>query len=251
MRIENRVESLEPKRKIAYFENLRAAATIAVVFLHITMTQVANYSAEELGVRNYIIFNDCYILVKWAVPCFIMISGALLLNPERNVTYSKIARYIKRMMGVLLTFGIGFAFLEMVFTEKNITISMVPRAFLNTFQGQSWSHMWYIYMLIGLYLVTIPLRYITAKVSMRELEGILLVLITGVFLIPSINTVFGVSLETYMLVSEYVVWYLLGYYLSVTERKIAKFAIPAALISGGVWFMSRPLRYCAHLSVSH
>ena len=195
------------------------------------MTLVANYSANEIGVLNYVIFNDCYILVKWAVPCFIMISGALLLNPERHVGYSKITKYIKRMVGVLLTFGVAYAFMELVFSEKSISIGMPVRAFFNTLQGKSWSHMWYIYMLIGLYLITIPLRYIVERVSNRELETIVLTLSIGVFLIPSINTILGISLENYMLISEYIVWYLLGYYLSVSERRMLKYAVPGAIVS--------------------
>jgi surface polysaccharide O-acyltransferase-like enzyme len=218
--------------KKSYIETLRAIATLAVVFLHINMTLVANYSANEIGVLNYVIFNDCYILVKWAVPCFIMISGALLLNPERHVGYSKIAKYIKRMVGVLLTFGVAYAFMELVFSEKSISIGMVVRALFYTLQGKSWSHMWYIYMLIGLYLITVPLRYIVERVSNHELEMIVLTLSIGVFLIPSINTILGISLENYMLISEYIVWYLLGYYLSVSERRMLKYAVPGAIVSG-------------------
>ena len=217
--------------KKSYIETLRAIATLAVVFLHINMTLVANYSANEIGVLNYVIFNDCYILVKWAVPCFIMISGALLLNPERHVGYSKITKYIKRMVGVLLTFGVAYAFMELVFSEKSISIGMPVRAFFNTLRGKSWSHMWYIYMLIGLYLITVPLRYIVERVSNRELETIVLTLSIGVFLIPSINTILGISLENYMLISEYIVWYLLGYYVSVSERKLLKYAVPGAIVS--------------------
>ncbi len=217
--------------KKSYIETLRAIATLAVVFLHINMTLVANYSANEIGVLNYVIFNDYYILVKWAVPCFIMISGALLLNPERHVGYCKIAKYIKRMAGVLLTFGVAYAFMELVFSEKSVSIGMVVRAFFNTLQGKSWSHMWYIYMLIGLYLITVPLRYIVERVSNQELEMIVLTLSIGVFLIPSINTILGISLENYMLISEYIVWYLLGYYLSVSERRMLKYAVPGAIVS--------------------
>lgn len=91
--------------------------------------------------------------------------------------------------------------------------------------------MWYIYMLIGLYLITVPLRYIVERVSNRELETIVLTLSIGVFLIPSINTILGISLENYMLISEYIVWYLLGYYVSVSERKLLKYAVPGAIVS--------------------
>ncbi|WP_298048385.1 acyltransferase [uncultured Bacteroides sp.] len=213
-------------------ENLRALATLAVVFLHINMTLVANYSAEEIGIYNYTVFNDCYVLVKWAVPCFIMITGSLLLDPNRNVDYRKILNYVKRMVLILLIFGSIYAAMELVFTERKISISVFYESIGRVLQGQSWSHMWYIYMLIGLYLVTIPLRYIIEKIQYKELEGLVAVMMVGLFLIPSINTLWNLSLENYMLISEYIAWYVIGYYLSITDRKFTRIAIPSLFLVG-------------------
>lgn len=86
-------------------------------------------------------------------------------------------------------------------------------------------------MLIGLYLITVPLRYMLEKIPVNELEISIFVLIIGLFLIPSINTMFGVSLENYMLISEYVLYYILGYYLSITKRELEKFAVLGAGVS--------------------
>lgn len=233
MRKANTVETPANMRgnKEAYIELLRAVATIAVFFLHINMTLVANYSIDEIGVWSYAIFNDCYIMVKWAVPCFIMISGALLLNPSRNVTYEKIKKYIIRMALVLLTFGVFYAFTELFFETRRISITIVLKSVLNMLQGQSWSHMWYVYMLIGLYLITMPLRYVMDKVTEKELEGMVIGLALGLFIVPSINTVFSLKLENYMLISEYIGWYVIGYYLSVTKKNWVKLAIPIAIVS--------------------
>lgn len=211
---------MERKEKKIYIEILRMAATLAVVFLHINMTLVENFTAEELGVFNYAVFNDCYICVKWAVPCFIMISGALLLDPAREMNWKKIGKYVLRMVVVLLTFGIGYALMELVFTKKGFSIEMLFQAVANTAQGASWSHMWYIYMLIGLYLFTLPLKAVTEKLSGKALEILMIILVIGGFVIPSINTVAGLKLQSFMLVNEYIIWYLLGYYLSVTKRKL-------------------------------
>ena len=216
--------------KKAYIEVLRSLATIAVVFLHIVMTLVANYTAEEIGVYNYAIFNDCSMLVKWAVPCFIMITGSLLLNPAKEVSEDKIKKYILRMALVLATFGVAYALMELVFTEKTFNVIFVLRAFINTLEGKSWSHMWYVYLLIGLYLITIPLRKIVANCNQNELERMLALLVIGNFVIPSINGVFGSKFETYMLVSEYITYYLAGYYISITNRRISSLKVLIALV---------------------
>lgn len=147
MKIENNTVPVSGGGQIkeVWIEYLRAAATLAVVFLHVNMGLVANYSQEELGPFNYIIFNDFYITVKWAVPCFIMISGALLLNPNRPVTWKKIKKYIVRMILVLCSFGYIFSLMELIFSSGTVSLKMVLHAALNVIQGDSWSHMWYIY----------------------------------------------------------------------------------------------------------
>lgn len=226
----NKISNVSGGKK-SYIEFLRVIATFAVVFIHIVMTLVQNYSVQDLGVFNYVVFNDCYILVKWAVPCFIMISGALLLNPSKSIDLKKIWKYIFRMIGVLLTFGIVYSLIELVFEAKEFSFFMLFKAILNTAQGKSWSHMWYIYTLIGLYILTIPLKYVVEKCSEKGLEILVLVLIVGNFIIPTINSIFAIKIENYMLISEYVVYYLLGYYLSVTKRKFNYTAILLLIFS--------------------
>ena len=49
---------MEKKEKKVYIEILRMAATFAVVFLHINMTLVENYTSDELGFFNFAVFND-------------------------------------------------------------------------------------------------------------------------------------------------------------------------------------------------
>lgn len=217
--------------KKAYIEILRCLATIAVVFLHIVMTLVANCTIDEIGVYNYAIFNDCYMLVKWAVPCFIMITGSLLLNPEKNISEDKIKKYIVRMVLVLATFGVIYALMELVFSEKTFRVIFIFHAVINTLQGKSWSHMWYVYLLIGLYLMTIPLRKIVVSCTQNEIERILALLVVGNFVIPSINYAFGMKFETYMLVSEYITYYLAGYYISITHRRISQKKIALILVA--------------------
>lgn len=217
--------------KKVYIEVLRGLATIAVVFLHVVMTLVANYSVEEIGVYNYAIFNDCYMLVKWAVPCFIMITGALLLNPKKELNEKKIKKYIVRMIMVLATFGVAYALMELIFNAKTFSVRFILKAIINTLEGKSWSHMWYIYLLIGLYLLTLPLRKIIANCTTREMKRIIIMLIVGNFLIPSINSVMGTEFETYMLVSEYITYYLVGYYITADNFRFSTLKVLFVLVS--------------------
>lgn len=207
------------KEKITYLEHMRVLATLAVVMIHIVMTLNNNYTIADIGTFNYTVFSDCYMLVKWAVPCFLMISGTLLLNPKKEIDVSKIKSYIGRMFLVLVTFGFGYALMELVFNEKTISIKMILDALLNTAQRNSWDHMWYIYVLIGLYILTIPIKCFINNQPRKNLKLLLAVLIVGNFVIPTLNTIFNISLDDYMIFNQYVTYYILGYYLSTCDEK--------------------------------
>lgn len=220
------------KEKISYIEYIRVFAAVAVVFLHIVMTLPNNYTVEELGVFNYAVFSGCYMFVKWAVPCFIMVTGALLLNPEKEIDIKKTAGYILRMLKVLLTFGVVYALMELVFSEKTVNIMMLPKAILNTMEGKTWDHMWYIYALIPIYIIMLPLKDFIRAQNRSTLRIFIIALIIGNFAIPTINTICGTNIKILTPFGDYITYFLIGYYISTIPKEslICKKSI---LISGG------------------
>ena len=115
---------MKKEKKIEWITSLRAIACLAVVMIHVIEGWI---KAENVKIINNIIYTgggvinrnrwllDCVIfrtIIRFAVPCFIMITGCLLLNPKRNVTVDKIKIYLKRILLVLATFGFAFAFIE-------------------------------------------------------------------------------------------------------------------------------------------
>ena len=145
------------RKRIDYIDWLRIISALAVIGIHITMTQPNNYSVQEIGKDNYIILTCVYTLIQWAVPVFLMISGNLLLHSNK-ITFAKIKKMTIRMGTVLILFGSAFALLEQVFERKTLKIGMLPNSILLTLQQKSWSHLWYLYVLIGIYLILIPLK---------------------------------------------------------------------------------------------
>lgn len=220
--------------KLAYIEYIRVSAALAVVFLHIVITLNNNYIVEELGVFNYTIFSDCYILVKWAVPCFIMVSGALLLNPSKQISIRRMRKYICRMLLVLLTFGVVYALMELVFTEKTIDARILGRAFLNMAEGNSWSHIWYIYALIPIYIIMMPLKDFIRAQNRKSIAIFIAVLFIGNFLIPTVNTLCGTELKTFMPINEYVTYFIIGYYISSIPKDSKLFQRLIYIVGGSI-----------------
>mgnify|MGYP003256142155 CR=1 FL=1 len=200
-------------KKIEFFEWARAFGALAVILLHLFSSQLDNYSVSVIGEWRAVAYTTIQIaFTRWAVPVFLMISGALLLNKSKTLPYKKIWSYILRMLLVLLIFGYAFCITELVFHEKTVSVSIILTAFLNLLQGDSWSHMWYIYALIGLYILTPPLKAFVNASTKRELGIALIVLFIISSLIPTINTAAQIELTTFIELPVYVFYYLFGYY---------------------------------------
>lgn len=225
------------RKRIVYIDWLRIISALAVIGIHITMTQPNNYSVQEIGRDNYIVLTCVYTLIQWAVPVFLMISGNLLLHSNK-LTFAKVKKMTIRMGTVLLLFGSVFALLESIFERKTLEIEMIPNSVLLVLQQKSWSHLWYLYILIGIYLILIPLKKFIDNSRNREICIFTIILIIGNFVIPTINIAFGTKIENYMLFTQYVTYVLLGYIiggLHAEDNGREKSVIDTVTNRGEIW----------------
>ena len=130
------------------------------------------------------------------------------------------------MLLVLISFGTFYSFLEIFFEVRTINFSIILKSVLNTIQGKTWDHMWYIYMLIGLYIVTPALRIVINNSNLNNIFEMIVVLVIGTTLIPTINNIFDLKIENFMLISNAIILYyiilqdIILYYL--IRQKIAR-----------------------------
>ena len=73
-------------QRIIYLDLLRVLATIGVIVIHVCGRGF--YGSLFTSSWYYAVFY--HSLVRWCVPVFFMISGALFLNPKKTVTYKEI-----------------------------------------------------------------------------------------------------------------------------------------------------------------
>ena len=153
--------------------------------------------------------------LMWAVPCFIMVTGALLLPAEKEITYRTLFRkYIARMLKVIVVFGLAFVALEMLFNPDRRSLSYFLSGVYKIFTGDTWAHMWYIYCLIGLYLLLPAYKKIAANAEERDIRYLLIVYAFFEALLPLLD-IGDIRCGFYIHVSSiYPFWLFLGYYLS-------------------------------------
>lgn len=203
----------------SFLDILRVLATCAVVLLH-TISGVKDNTDMSLYPAQQRVFLSVLDLVTWSVPVFIMISGYLFLNPVRQFTMKQmLVKYCRRIVLALLLFGVPYACMELVITERSITIQMMGRAVLMVLQGKSWSHMWYLYLILLLYLLTPLIKWLLQKVARVWVYVVMAVLLIGSSILPWTNQYLGTKLLVLPDISIYFFYYLCGFLMASKSEK--------------------------------
>lgn len=205
--------SSSSRARLACFEWARAFGCVAIVALHVytMLWDVAGRSTFG-PLRAFLEGSFVLVIGRWAVPVFLMISGALLLNPKRQVGWDRIGRYVQRMLFVLATFGLLFCLIESVVTHGGLSLTVVGEALLNLVTARSWGHLWYVYALLGLYLLTPLLRKLTGSGNRRLLEYVLLALYVLVLGTLTVLHVMDRTVDLPVNLLPALFYYLLGWY---------------------------------------
>lgn len=135
----------------ANIDLLRTISAAAVVILHTAVAPIGNCNSAVPFLTNRIL-TIVHSLTLWAVPVFFIITGyCLLLKPECDYKYC--FRHILRFVAVLFTVGLFYALSEEVYSARTVNAAIVLNALRNVIAGRLWDHMWFIYAIIGIYLV--------------------------------------------------------------------------------------------------
>lgn len=209
-------------KKILYLSYLRAVACISIIILHTVDVAVILYQDQITNGERIASLSVVYCMM-WAVPCFVMVTGTLLLNKERTVTIKDVFRkYILRILIALIAFSLIFALFDMLMNREGFGIAFLTRGFLNALTGNGWAHMWYLYLLIGLYLLLIFYRAAANHVSDAEYRFLLIVYVVFLSLLPLLN-MWNAKAGFYIHVSTIYPFYLFaGYAIAEGKLKIQK-----------------------------
>lgn len=209
---------IKVKERQHFLDILRVMATCAVVLLH-TVTGVMDNADMSLYPLEQKIFLAVRDLACWCVPVFLLISGYLFLNPGRELTFGQVIhKYCKRVLLALFLFGIPYALIEMAATEGSLRRSMIRQSIVRVLRGESWSHMWYLYLIFFLYLLTPAIRWGLKRLPKAAVYGILAVLFVCSSILPFFKALWGLSLWTLPGDSIYLFYYLCGYLFACREK---------------------------------
>lgn len=208
---------MRTENRTPYFDYLRVFASFAIMILHIS---AYNWYRLDVNSFEWQVLNFFDSIVRWGVPVFVMISGALFL--DREIPVKKIySKYIFRMVTAFVAWAIVYMyFLDGSIAEK---VSLL-------ICGQY--HMWFIFMIIGLYMCIPIIKPVTQ--DGKRMKYYILLAFLFAFLIPQMVMLaddFGgevvaqrmaeisadVSNMNMQLVFGYASYFILGYYLHKTD----------------------------------
>lgn len=206
-----------------FLDVLRVLATCAVVLMHV-LTGATDVTDASIMPEYRSLLLSVMDLVTWCVPIFLLISGYLFLNPERTLTYPvMIKKYCRRIALAILLFGVPYAASELVVAERTFRIRMIPEALKMTLTGHTWSHMWYLYLILFLYLITPLLKKVLRVLPVWGVAAVMAVIFLGSSVAPFLNKVLDVnSIPVLPDGGVYFLYYLCGYLFAVREVCVDK-----------------------------
>lgn len=225
---------MSPSRDTA-IDSLRTVACLLVVLLHVAATYVEEFiRIPDLSVAFWIA-NVVDSFTRVSVPLFVMISGRYLLaNREAaGVFYRKRLSYILTLVVVWTLIYAVYSMIQLrYYLPQQSWQEHLYRILRVTLMGKPYYHLWYLFMLPGLYLVTPVLAPFVQAASVR-VQVLLVVLAFGV----------GVYIDFFehpILAPYPVFWFLeyLGYYLAGYVLRVHTVRVYPGLLVGTFIVMS-------------
>ena len=205
------------KTRIEYFDYLRIIAAFTVMLLHIS-TQFLD--SLEITTYEWNVFNIFSSITRWAVPVFAMISGALFLDPEHD-TKKLFSKNLLRLVSAFLFWSTIYAAIGAIQNQRSFFVFVG-----DIIQGHY--HMWFIFMMIGMYLIVPLLRKFTE--TMESTKYFLMIALAFTFVLPHFfdflylisPTAWQYSYPIYdnflhHLTQGYSSYFVLGYFLSKVD----------------------------------
>lgn len=219
-------EVSKPRDRVLSFDVIRIVAVLAVVMIHSAATFIA-YPPQSV---EFIMANIFDGISRIGVPLFVMISGALMLDENKNLPIKTMLKYALKIFILLCIWSLLYAVVYQIITPLSENKQVSVSAFFNAFVYGHY-HLWYLYMLIGLYLITPILRAFVKKSNEKIVFYFIVLAAIFQFAIPLVNVLINEATQTSNLllnfsnkfkmgyVGQYTAYYLLGWYLTNVSIK--------------------------------
>ena len=148
---------------------IRTVAIVFVILLHASIEPNLNVDfMSPQGVQLWWSADVYGSVARMAVPLFIMLTGALLLQPEK--ANEPLGVFFKKRWNRI---GVPIFFWAIVFYAWDFYVkkqTFTPTVIIQDALAGPYVHFWYVYLLVGLYLLTPVLRVVVAHANWKIIK---------------------------------------------------------------------------------
>ena len=197
---------------------LRILSALGVVALHVSSEFIDILPVGGIDFNIAVFINS---LTRFAVPVFVMISGELFLDDKKEISVKKIWLHnILRLFIIYLIWSYGYYIFQSLYIWK---FDFYKHGLVRTVTGivYATNHLWFIWMIIGLYILTPILKSWLKGADEKNIRYFIDIFFIFQILRTTLTILINKSLTdeisklvTITEISGYIGYYVLGFYLS-------------------------------------
>lgn len=224
---------------------IRTLAMFLVILLHASNETLELTSTSSSSWWISVVYKTASLA---CVPLFVMLSGALLLQPSK--LNEPIRVFLRKRLSRI---GLAFAFWTGVYLAWSFYVTNTPVTLSNIWQGLGYDlfsgayyQFWFIYLIVGLYLITPILRVVVGNGDLKIIRYLILLWFLGVAVVPVVQLASGYTLNSgVFVIGGWIGYFVLGIYLQRVQLRPA--ILYGLLIGGfawtlfGMWLLNFPL----------
>jgi surface polysaccharide O-acyltransferase-like enzyme len=218
-----------PSEKMNQADALRVWGAIAVVLIHVSVQ--GELTPESVHSGLWWVCNIINSLCRWAVPVFVMLSGALLLPPKDETISSFYKKRAKRVLYPLFFWSIFYVLFNNRPTDLG-ALSLMKHFVIVFLTSRPYYHLYFLFITVGLYLFVPIFRVITAHTD-RQMLSTMAAIALGIASVEAAwRATTNDELNAFSRFVPYIGYFFLGFLLRNASLNAAKMRLY------GVYFLS-------------
>ena len=206
--------------RLLWIDVLKFLAVIGVIGIHVSSTSLNTNALFSSNWYQGVFFESMF---RFAIILFIMASGYLLLRKQQPLDV--IPQRIKRILLPFIFWLIIYAIIKILLTQSlgpNWQITDVFMFIINGFLDPTIVSVqfWYVYMILGLYILSPILSRWIQNAPIREIEYMLLIWVIISFL--HFLNIDSILLDYFRYFTGAIGYFILGYYLTIQEKHVLR-----------------------------
>ena len=184
---------------------MRVGACLAVILLHLAATIVME--RELFGSLHWHISNAIDAATRWCVPVFVMLSGALLLDPQKHASPREFwTKRMSRLLPAIIAWPAIYFTWRAFYWHEPLSLEIVAR---DVAVARPYVHLYFLFIIAGLYLVTPFLARALGALSLPQLRHLILIM-AGLAI--GANLFDFLASSAFTIFVPYLTYYLAGWY---------------------------------------